>query len=284
MTPVILYRKYEAEYGDDEIEAMQQHFPITSHRTDIKSGDLVIGRYSVLPFYKEQEEDINNVGANLINTYAQHRYIADMGNWYQDLDGITPKSWPLSENWGYLDQFIPHTEFGPFVVKGETNSRRQKWFTHMYAHDRGKLKDVISNLRDDSLLQNQTLWIRKFEKFKNYGLQVNGLPISDEYRFFVCDGQLLSGGYYWTSCLNDIDGTDLPDVSKVPRSFLKAVIEHIGKKARFYALDVAQKEDGNWTVVELNDGQMSGLSENKAETVFRNLRRVVDGKESDYEI
>lgn len=273
MNPIILYRKYEAEYGDDEIACMERYFPITSHRTDIKKDDLVIGRYSVLPFYKEQEEDMLNAGASLINSYAQHRYIADMGNWYNDLDGITPQSWP-----GYA--FLPFYEQGPFVVKGETNSRRQKWFTHMFAADRTKLIQVVANLSDDPLLQNQTLWVRKFEEFKSYGEQVNGLPISDEYRFFVCDGHILSGGFYWSSCIEDIGAT--PDVKSVPRDFLNAVIGHIGNKARYYALDVAQKKNGEWTVVELNDGQMSGLSENKADDVFRNLRRVLDGKESDF--
>lgn len=276
MNPIILYRKYEAEYGEDEIACMQRHFTITPHRTDIKKDDLVIGRYSVLPFYKEQEEDIKNVGASLINTYAQHRYIADMGNWYSDLEGITPKSW-AGVNW--ID------EDGPYVLKGETNSRRQKWFTHMYAKDFDAVKEVYGKLQDDALLANQTIWIRKFEEFKNYGEQVNGLPISDEYRFFVCDGQILSGGFYWSSCIEDIYPTNdgFPDVGNVPRRFLKSVIERIGTKARFYALDVAQKSNNEWTVVELNDGQMSGLSENKAEDVFRNLRKVLNGSKSDFE-
>jgi hypothetical protein len=275
MNPVILYRKYESEYEEDEIDCMKRYFPITSHRTDLKKDDLVIGRYSVLPFYKEQEEDIKNIGASLINTYAQHRYIADMGNWYQDLEFITPKSWP-GINW--VD------EDGPYVLKGETNSRRQKWFTHMYAKDFDAVHRVYEKLRDDALLSNQTIWIRKFEEFKNYGNQVNGLPISDEYRFFICDNQILSGGFYWTSCMEDIVDSNLgiPDVSRVPREFIRTIIKAVGNKARFYAVDVAQKSNNEWTVVELNDGQMSGLSENKADDVFRNLQRVLSGKESDF--
>lgn len=277
MNPVILYRKHEAEYGENEIESMMKYFPITSHRTNIRKDDLVIGRYSVLPFYKEQEEDVNNVGATLINSYKQHRYIANMGNWYGDLDDLTPKSWP-----GIT--FLEYGEKGPFVVKGETNSRRQKWFTHMYANDIEKLVSVLMNLQDDPLLQNQTLWIRRFEKLKSYGTQVNGVPISDEYRFFVCDGQILSGGFYWSSCIEDIGSRNggYPDVNMVPRDFLKTVIERIGNKTRFYALDVAQKDNGEWTVIEINDGQMSGLSENKADDVYRNLRNVLDGKQSDF--
>jgi hypothetical protein len=271
LNTIILFRKYEIEYDDDEIETMKKYFPITSYRTDILPGDLVIGRYSVLPFYKEQAEDMENIGAKLINSYSQHRYIANMGNWYSDLEGITPKSWP---GLSWID------EDGPYVLKGETNSRRQKWLTHMFAKNLDDAKAVHARLSDDTLLTNQTIWIRKFEKFESCGKQVNGMPISREFRFFICDKQILSGGFYWSSCIEDVG--NIPVHTEVPRSFLNEVIERIGNNARFYALDVAQKETGEWMVVELNDGQMSGLSENKAEDVFRNLKKVLDGEKTDW--
>lgn len=268
---VILYRKYEAEYEITELSAMRKNFDTTCLITNIKNDDLVIGRYSVLPFYKEQEDNVKSVGAKLINSYDEHRYVANMGNWYEDLKEITPKSWPGIE---WID------EEGPYVLKGETNSRRQKWSSHMFANSIDDAKKVFNKLSEDSLLSNQVIWIRKFEKLKNHGFQVNGMPISDEYRFFVCDGQILSGGFYWTSCVEDIQ--TIPDNKSVPRDFLKKAVSLVDRKIRFYTIDVAQKENGEWIVIELNDGQMSGLSENDPYVVFGNLKKVLSGEKSDF--
>lgn len=39
-------------------------------------------------------------------------------------------------------------------------------------------------------------------------------------------------------------------------------------------IDVAQTESGDWIVIELNDGQMSGLSENNPEILYKNLKHM----------
>ncbi len=263
MRPIVLYRKYETEYKEGELEAISRYFPLTCHRTNIRKNDLVIGRYSVFPLYREQEEDILNVGAKLINSYKQHRYIADLGNWYNDLEGLTPRSWAGIE---YID------EEGPYILKGETNSIRQKFSTHFYARDKTEAKQVYSRLKQESLLSNQTIWIRKFEDLESFGVQVTGLPIANEWRIFICDGEILSHGFYWSSCIEDIDTVPTLNLEdQEVKSFLKDVISKIYKHARFIALDIAKRKNGSWTVIELNDGQMSGLSENNPEILFSNL-------------
>ena len=39
----------------------------------------------------------------------------------------------------------------------------------------------------------------------------------------------------------------------------------------FFVIDIAQKEDGDWIIIEVNDGQQSGLSENSADILYQNL-------------
>jgi hypothetical protein len=53
------------------------------------------------------------------------------------------------------------------------------------------------------------------------------------------------------------------------------VIDRVGDRANFYAVDVAQTVAGDWIVIELNDGQMSGLSENDPEILYCNLLETV---------
>jgi len=86
MRKLILYRDPGIGEWEEELQCIERHFPYsTNSRVDIQPGDLVIGRYSVLPFYEEQERDIQKIGAKLINTYEQHQYIAKLANWYKKI-------------------------------------------------------------------------------------------------------------------------------------------------------------------------------------------------------
>ena len=61
-----------------------------------------------------------------------------------------------------------------------------------------------------------------------------------------------------------------------PRPNKAIKITKIGNKSNFYVIDVAQKQDGNWTVIELNDGSMSGLSCNDPELLYGNLLNTIE--------
>ena len=264
MRPLILFREIPNQ-GKDEIKVACKYFDLTDSRMDIEPNDLVIGRYSVLPFYEEMERDIMLADAKLINTLSQHKYIANLMEWYEDLEGLTPRSWPCLE--------VAPIE-GPFVLKGETNSRKFQWDTHMFAKNRRDAANICVELQNDSLICSQNVVVREYIPLKTYMTAIHGLPITKEFRVFVAYVEILSGGYYWSSHVEDLPV--VPSCDEVPKDFLREVIERISNKASFYAIDVAQTEKGDWIVVELNDGQMSGLSENKPEALYKNLRRVVD--------
>jgi hypothetical protein len=61
----------------------------------------------------------------------------------------------------------------------------------------------------------------------------------------------------------------------VPQAFLAEVNERIKLHANFYVVDVAQTEKGDWIVIELNDGQQSGLSDNSPVALYRWLLEAV---------
>ena len=165
---------------------------VLTSRCEIKNCETILGRYSVLPFYKELEEDLKINNSELLITYSQHRFIADF-EYYESLKDLTPKSW-IGQ--GYLN--IPETKYG-YVVKGKTNSRKWLWDTHMFAENKEALKQVIYNLSADSLIGQQDLVIREYIPLqcKEYG--INGLPFAEEeYRLFFFEGNFLCGGHYWS--------------------------------------------------------------------------------------
>lgn len=247
----------------DELACAEKHFATTQSRLTIERGQLVIGRYSVLPFYRELEQDVIALGARLINTHAQHQYAADLQNWVMDLGDLTPATWSRLED-------IP--ERGPFILKGATNSKKLQWKTHMFAENKADACTVYARLQEDGLISQQQIYIRKFEPLHTYTLDVVGLPVTKEFRFFVYDGAILCGGYYWSSYAEFLEEKGMmPSVSEVPLDFLAKVMRKIGKKIMFYALDVAQAASGEWIVIELNDGQMSGLSMNDPDELYQRL-------------
>lgn len=277
MNPVILFRG-RGPAVEAELAAAQKYFNVVDHRAAVPTDSLCIGRYSVLPFYRELELDLAEHDSRLINSTLQHQYIADLQNWYQDLSENTPETWFRIED-------IPENEQGPFVLKGETNSKKELWSTHFYAKDRAALMDVLHKLHNDSLIGSQRIYVRKFERFQTICTDdISGQPITHEYRTFVANGKILSSAYYWQSHSDYLVESSLisKDAIQDPLGlypdlggFVEARISEIGDNATAYAIDVALHEDGRWRVVELNDLQMSGLSCNDPEAFYSALQKSV---------
>lgn len=265
MRPVVLFRPVDMD--DQERSASALHFPTFRERTALQKDDFVVGRYSVLPYFEAIQADVDYVGAKLINNIKQHRYVADLRNWVEDIRELTPKTWYRLED---ID------EDGPYVLKGKTNSRKFDWRTHMFAKDREAAGEVAWKLQTDGLIGGglQDVYIRKFVPLKTFMTGLNDLPIANEFRIFVAFGQVLCGAYYWSNYVDDLP--QAPSIDEVPKDFVAEVLRRVGNKINFYAVDVAQKEDGSWLVVELNDGQMSGLSENDPMILYSRLRDVID--------
>lgn len=259
---IILYRGLDFE--QEEMGEAHQFFECTNRRPDIQEGDLVIGRYSLWPFYAEQAKDIEYVGAKLINNYQQHRYISDLQNYVMDLRELTPRTWRSLED-------LP--EKGPFVLKGETNSRKSNWKRDMYAPDKKAAIEIYSRLMDDSLIGQQQIYIRRFEPMVTYMEGVNGMPITKEFRFFVAYKKLLCGGFYWQNYVDHLPEVPKPD--EITEEFLYDVIDRVGDQSNFYTIDVGVSISGRPFVVELNEGQQAGLSCNDPFTLYKNLDNAI---------
>jgi hypothetical protein len=247
----LLFRETLAE--TDELAVARRHLAVYTRRSQVPPDSEVIGRYSVLPYYQELELDLADRGAKLIQTTRQHHYIADLGNWVDHLAGLTPPAWRRVEE-------IPTIERGPFVVKGKTSSRKDRWSTHMFARDRAALGAVCERLLDDTFIEAQGLYIRPFVPLRQLCEGAAGMPITAEYRFFVARGRVLAGGFYWSSHADAPEVAAFLDPGRVPPALLAEVVERVGDNASFYTIDVAERADGGFVVIELNEGQMAGLS------------------------
>lgn len=269
---MLLHPYYVRNYTnlEAEVSVAVEHLGsenVSSDLTDVKAGQIVIPRYRVIPFGKELEIETEKRGATLINSHRQHLNIANQGTWWRDLyeADLTPIRFTLED---YAS--IPE---GDYFVKGETNSLKNNWFKACYAPDKNSLMDVVRNNMLDSTIGSQTVYIQPFQKYRKIAEAVDGRPVFNERRVFIYKGEVLSHAPYWTGfpealTVKAIDSASFDNA--LQRSI--SITEHL---ANFYVIDLAEKENGDWFVVELNDGSMSGLSANTPESVFGELYRKI---------
>lgn len=247
---IVLFRNISGKSKSPEMDSCIKNFKTYKNRV-LCSNSLVIGRYSTLPNYKELEEDLLIIGSRLINTYEQHKYISSF-EYYTDIEKYTPKTW-------FSLQQIPDNK--KLFIKGKTNSKKFDFPKSCIASNRKEASDVFFNLMSDSMIGDQGVVFREFVELDKIEDSVNGLPISNEWRVFFIKDTVVDFGYYW-SYIDDLEKVSKikPDFISNGLPFAKKVAKIISKKTNFFVIDVAKTSSGEWIVVEVNDGQQSGLS------------------------
>jgi len=255
LKPVILFR--ESPEVRDEFNVAARYFPINTYR-DCCKDNLVIGRYSVLPYYKELQSGLFHNNSVLINSFYQHKWIANF-DYYELLKNYTFETWfDLRE--------LPDC---PMVVKGRTNSRKARWNTHMFAPNRKAAVEIALELMQDPMLGEQGIIFRRYEKLETLEIGLNDQPFVNEHRIFYLNGVRLAHGFYWSIAENkkeiDQEGLDFADeIAKLVSGYVN-----------FFVLDVAKTETGKWKLVEVNDAQMAGLSCIDPDELYKNLHKEI---------
>jgi hypothetical protein len=92
--------------------------------------------------------------------------------------------------------------------------------------------------------------------------EVNG--VKQEYRLFFLDNELLISGPYWEG--QDSSVMFPEDMMEAARSLAHGI------PSPFFTMDVAQLEDGGWTVIEIGDGGVSGLQQIHPDAFYGELK------------
>lgn len=270
MSQIIIYSHRLSTLDTTELDYFRREgIPVYTQRTKIPPESNVIPRVLDTFHYHELAIDLENLGSCLINTWQEHKYIADF-QYYEDIKDLTFETHPyLSTSWMSMS--------GPYVLKGRTSSRKLNFNRLMYADNKRAVLDVATRLHEDPAIQQQGVIVRKYHRLKILQEGINGLNFSNEFRFFVAQSPqglpvILSGAYYWD--ISDVEPIPTPPPEAV--ALVEEVCKRVHGKVRYFTVDVAELAEpdpvmGKWAVVELNDGQMSGLSYNTPEAVYGNL-------------
>lgn len=260
----IYFRK--SKDTEDEYNECKKYFHVVPNRALLtESGGTVICRYSALPFNKELENDLVVMGLSPINSSVEHSYIAEM-DWIYD---ITEYTFPTYFN---LHQ-VPLKNY-PIVIKGRTNSRKFEWNTRMFANNLTEANDISTELSHDPLIGPQGLVFRQYVPLETYEVGINDMPMTNEWRCFFYKGKLIDYGFYW-SILDDMTKIGENEFEQTGLVFAHTIAQIIKEHTNFYVIDVARDIHGKWWVVEINDGQMSGLSCIPPDRFYFNLYKIV---------
>lgn len=208
--------------------------------------------------YRLLYEALEGKGIRLINDPATYRYCHYLPESYPVIEPHTPRSvWVKTKGDVSMDEIVELLRpFGsaPVVVKDFVKSRKHEWAEACFitsASDRASVERVVRRfleLQGDDL--SEGLVFREFVEFEPLGRHPkSGMPLTKEFRIFFLGGQPVFWTPYWEEA--DYRGL-LPPVERF------AAIAG-GVQSRFFTMDVAQRRDGEWLIVELGDAQVAGL-------------------------
>jgi hypothetical protein len=217
-------------------------------------------------------------GGVLSPTLEEYLQCYHFPRWYQAIGGEkqTPDSIWFPRGFNFTLEHVAgvaRDHFGdkPLIVKDYIKSQKHHWYESCFiasAADEENLRHVVANflnMQSGDIVGG--LVLREFVKFKRIGIHSKSrMPLVNEHRFFVCRGSVFYQAPYWSE--GDYSG-NVPS-PEVIRPILPLV------QSYFYAVDVAEKEDGDWVIVEINDGSSAGIPEGgTAEGFYQALRGLL---------
>lgn len=208
--------------------------------------------------YESFHAELSARGVALINDPTAYRHTHHLPESYDVLEGETPRT-----TWLLTDRTIDFTRVfeqlrpfgsGPIVVKDFVKSQKHAWNEACFVPRADDLASVERVVRRFVELQGEELAeglvFREFIPFQVIGRHPRSeMPLAAEVRTLWMDGQIVLSHPYW----GDLAAPpDLP-----PLDWMRAIAARV--RSRFFTMDVALREDGRWMVIELGDGQVTGL-------------------------
>jgi hypothetical protein len=200
--------------------------------------------YSTL---REQDQE-------LINSPLHYKTCHEIPEWLSLFEGLTPQTrWLESEamNDDAICVLLREFQSGPLIVKDFVKSRKHDWHEACFIPDAAQETAALRVIQRFIELQGETLngslVLRRFVPLEIIGEHPRSkMPLGREWRIFVAGAEVFSIPY-WGQVENEA-----PDLAPFQSAMAQI-------PSNFWTMDLARTQKGDWVVLELGDGQVSGL-------------------------
>jgi len=191
----------------------------------------------------------------LVNTPGEYQTAMEFDRFYPLLNGLTPESRIVTA----ADQIATAvSELGfPLFVKGTVKSNKEQRWRACVAENMPELSAITDSLFLREQRSRGRVILRTLARLRTIASDYQAFPLGREYRVFVYQNRVLAYGFYWDEYTDSI---------KLSSSEEQAICMLAIEAARrigtpLIAVDIGQLESGDWIVIEVGDGQFSGLSQ-----------------------
>lgn len=218
------------------------------------------------PAYAALTDALEARGAPFLVSPQSYAYAHHLPGWYDDFRVVTAATvWTASGDLGAVRTALAGLSSGPAIVKDYVKSAKHRWHEACSIPDTRDEEAALTVVRAFMAEQgddlNGGIVLRTFRPYPSRGNEERtGMPLIEERRVFLWRGNPLPIIGDEASLLHD------------PR--LQAAIGRLCSP--FVSLDLARLADGTWEVVEVGDGQVSGLRDADPFPSFRALKIALD--------
>ena len=213
-----------------------------------------VGYIPPLDWYASVYDVARAKGVHLINSPAQHQVAMEFDRAFPLLGDLTPESRAVTS----IDACLATgRQLGfPLFVRGAIKSNKEMGWSACVARDETELAEIARALLERERRSRGTVITRRLVKLRRIAEDPRGFPLGREYRVFVHRQSILACGFYWEE-YNDTARLTAAEARSINQLALEAS-RRLG--VPFIATDIAQLENGEWTVIETNEAQFAGLS------------------------
>jgi ATP-grasp domain, R2K clade family 2 len=202
--------------------------------------------------------DLLSKNLQLINTVEEYQNCHYLPDSLRFIENSTPKTvFEKFENENSIDKLIEKSKvFGqkPVVLKDYVKSEKHDWDTACFvadASDTDKLRKSLMKLVElRGIYLNEGLVVRAFIELNNLTIHSkSGMPLTEEYRLFFCNKKLVGMYDYWEEGEYKLAKPDTTAFEEIAKQI----------ESNFFSMDIARQKNGELIIIELGDGQVSGL-------------------------
>jgi len=204
--------------------------------------------------YRAFDVAVVGAGMRLVTSPDEYARAHHLPGWSELLKGLTPETVCVAADAAPEQILAALAPFGgaPAILKDWVKSRKHEWDEACFIPSTADRDSVLRVVRRFIELQGEDLvgglCFRRFMPLRRIGAHPrSGMPLSDEVRVYCVESRRVAYRYW-----------DGGDVGEIPEIVDEAAAR---LPLPFVSIDLGRLEGGGWMIIEVGDGQVSGLPE-----------------------